>query len=159
MFTFSSTVCLLFYQLFVYFLLAVRSLFYQLFVYFSINCLFTFLSAVCLLLQSRVVDMRCGVCDEMTTCLFISYQLFVYFLSAFCLPFSSAVCLLLGSGHEMGCSWWNDQRTHDHRSLYDRIEKLSTIVHGSQFHLFWSPKIWLQVVFCLNGSFFDQFKA
>ena len=149
MFTFLSAVCLLFYQLFVY---------------FSINCLFTFLSVVCLLFQSKVVDMRRGVCDEMTnknmtTCLFILYQLFVYFLSAFCLPFSSAVCLLLGSGHEMGCSWWNDQRTHDHRSLYDRIEKLSTIVHGSQFHLFWSPKIWLQVVFCLNGSFFDQFKA
>ena len=89
------------------------------------------------------------VCLLYISCLFT-------FLSAFCLPFPSAVCLLLGSGHEMGCSWWNDQRTHDHRSLYDRIEKLSTIVHGSQFHLFWSPKIWLQVVFCLIGSFFDQ---
>ena len=76
---------------------------------YSRQAVFTFLSAVCLLSESKIVDMRWGVCDEMTnehmiTCLFTLHQLFVYFLSAFCLPFSSAVCLLLGSGHEMGCS-------------------------------------------------------
>ena len=113
---------------------------------FFISCLFTFS------IKGSGHDMGCSWWNDQWT----HDHLFVYFTSAFCLPFSSAVCLLLGSGHEMGCSWWNDQRTHDHRSLYDRIEKLSTIVHGSQFHLFWSPKIWLQVVFCLNGSFFDQ---
>ena len=60
-------------------------------VYFFISCLFTFLSAVCLLF----------------------HQLLVYFFISCLFTFS-----IKGSGHEMGCLWWNDQQTHDHLFVY-----------------------------------------
>ena len=72
--------------------------FYQLFVYLFISCLFSFLSAVCLLFQSKVVDMRLGVCDEMTnkhmtTCYFTLHQLFVYFFISWLFVYFFISCL------------------------------------------------------------------
>ena len=51
----------------------------------------------------------------------------------------------LGRGHAMGCERWNDKWAHDHSSVYDRTQELSETFDGTQFHIFWSPKVWLQV--------------
>ena len=60
-------------------------------VYFFVNCLFTFLSAVCLLFISCSFTFLSAVC-------LLFYQLFVYFFIS-CLFTSS----IKGSGHEMWC--------------------------------------------------------
>ena len=60
----------------------------------------------------------------------------------------------LGRGHAMGCERWNDKWAHDHSSVYDRTQELSKTFDGTQFYIFWSPKVWLQVKINKFISFF-----